>query len=64
MAANGGHHIEINIETRSYKTQFIYQKHTFSDTFDKFDLSLLYKYGPFDGCCIFSGLFLKEMYIH
>ena len=41
MAANGGHHFEINIKTEIYKTQFISQKHTNTCTFDKYDVSFL-----------------------
>ena len=38
MAANGGCHFEINIYTENRKTQFIFQKHVNSCTFDKCDL--------------------------
>ena len=41
MVANGGCHFEINIESESYKTQFIHQKHAYSYTNDKCDLCLL-----------------------
>ena len=30
MAASGGHHFEINIKTKNYKTQFISQKHVYT----------------------------------
>ena len=43
MAANGGRHFEIRIKTENYKTQYISQKHAYSYTFDKYDLSLLFK---------------------
>ena len=41
MAANGGHHFEINIKTENYKSQFISQTDAYTYTFDKCDLSLL-----------------------
>ena len=44
MAANGGHHFEINTWTKNYKTQFISKNHAHIYTFDKGDLCLLCKY--------------------
>ena len=41
MAASGGRHFEINIKTENYKSQFISQTDAYTNTFDKFDLSLL-----------------------
>ena len=41
MAANGGGHFEINIKTENCKTQFIFQKHANSCTFDKYDVNFM-----------------------
>ena len=41
MVANGGRHFEINIKTENYKSQFISRIDSYTNMFDKCDLSLL-----------------------
>ena len=44
MAANGGRHFEINMKVENYETQFIFQKHAYTYTFDNCNLCLLCRY--------------------
>ena len=55
MAANGGRHFEINVKTKNYKTQFIYQKHANSCTFGKCDVSFYATYN-FVGLCYWKKI--------
>ena len=44
MAANRGRYFENNMKVGNYETQFIFQKHAYTYTFDNCNLCLLCRY--------------------
>ena len=63
MAVNGGRHFKINIKIKNYETQFIFQKHAYTYSFDNCNLCLLCKqsfYGVILGIVFFSYVLLAK----